>query len=112
MAQYQLSENTFATVYWKHFDTSNNSKVDFSVGDIVSIAGKFVIENSDQFITIASVMINKDEHLTNKSPQYSDNDEQEQKTKPEHDLEEDEIEENSILNKPKRKKKNVSKSKQ
>ncbi|RIB21038.1 hypothetical protein C2G38_2034720 [Gigaspora rosea] len=54
MAQYQSSENTFATVHWKRF---NDLKVDFSVGDIVSVAGKFVIENSEQFITIASATI-------------------------------------------------------
>lgn len=56
-AQYQPSEHTFTTIHWKRFDSTDSSKTDFSVGDIVSIAGKFVVENSEQFITIASATV-------------------------------------------------------
>ncbi|RIB25731.1 hypothetical protein C2G38_2241234 [Gigaspora rosea] len=53
MAQYQLSENTFISLHWKLFDSSNKS-FDFSVRDIVSLTGKFFVENSEQYITVAS----------------------------------------------------------
>ncbi|CAG8671131.1 1030_t:CDS:1, partial [Gigaspora rosea] len=54
IAQYQSSENTFVSLCWKLFDSSNKS-FDFSVRDIVTLARKFVIENSEQYITVASV---------------------------------------------------------
>ncbi|CAG8760573.1 3218_t:CDS:1, partial [Gigaspora rosea] len=57
MVQYQPLENIFSTIYWKHFDSLDKSNNNFSVGDIVSIAGKFGIENLEQFITIASATI-------------------------------------------------------
>ncbi|RIB24979.1 hypothetical protein C2G38_2167122 [Gigaspora rosea] len=57
IAQYQPSENVFSTIHWKRFDSSDKSNNNFLIGDIVSIAGKFVIENSEQFITIASATI-------------------------------------------------------
>ncbi|RIB18644.1 hypothetical protein C2G38_2184009 [Gigaspora rosea] len=57
MAQYQSSENVFSTIHWKRFDSSDKSDNNFSVGYIVSITGKFVIKNSDQFITITSATI-------------------------------------------------------
>ncbi|RIB00618.1 hypothetical protein C2G38_2233625 [Gigaspora rosea] len=57
IAQYQPSKNTYATINWKHFDPPSNFNDDFSVGNIVSIAGKFAIENSEQYVTIASATV-------------------------------------------------------
>jgi len=53
LAKYQIEENEFRIVHWKYFYPYNQPYTEFSAGDIVMFAGKFVVENLDQYITVS-----------------------------------------------------------
>ncbi|RIB03657.1 hypothetical protein C2G38_2224407 [Gigaspora rosea] len=52
-AKYQLADNDFKIIRWKYFYSFNKLQVEFSVGDIVMFAGKFVIKNLEQHVTVS-----------------------------------------------------------
>lgn len=57
LAKYQLAENDFSIVRWKYFYPLQQPYTEFSVGDIVMFAGKFVVENSEQCITVSCASV-------------------------------------------------------
>lgn len=56
IAQYQLSKNTFESIHWKYFDSPDKSRENFSIGDIVSIVGKYGMESSEQYFTMLQLL--------------------------------------------------------
>lgn len=57
LAKYQTTENNFKIIYWKYFYPFNQSHSKFSAGDIVMFAGKFIIENLEQYITVSHACV-------------------------------------------------------
>ncbi|CAG8509453.1 8061_t:CDS:1 [Gigaspora margarita] len=51
--KYQLAENDFKIIYWRYFYPFNKPQVKFMIGDIILFAGKFVIKNLEQHITVS-----------------------------------------------------------
>ncbi|CAG8460550.1 10346_t:CDS:1 [Cetraspora pellucida] len=60
--KYQMSENDFKIIHWKYFYPFNQPYTEFSVGDVVMFAGKFVVENLEQHIAVscACVIVSND----------------------------------------------------
>ncbi|RIB23975.1 hypothetical protein C2G38_2071214 [Gigaspora rosea] len=56
-AKYQPVLDDFSIIQWKYFYPFEKPYVEFSVGDIVMLAGKFVVENSEQYITASNVCV-------------------------------------------------------
>ncbi|CAG8849670.1 33070_t:CDS:2, partial [Gigaspora margarita] len=54
---YQTAENDFKIINWKYFYPFNQPRTEFSTGDIVIFAGKFIIENLEQYITVSYACI-------------------------------------------------------
>ncbi|RIB06907.1 hypothetical protein C2G38_2115022, partial [Gigaspora rosea] len=57
IAKYQTEENEFKIVHWKYFYPYDRPYTEFSVGDIVMFAGKFIVENLEQYITVSSACV-------------------------------------------------------
>lgn len=57
LAKYQTAENDFKIINWKYFYPFNQPRTEFSTGDIVMFAGKFIIENLEQNITVSYACI-------------------------------------------------------
>ncbi|CAG8826995.1 5396_t:CDS:1, partial [Racocetra persica] len=62
LAKYKLSEQTSHTISWKYFFSTNRPSRLFTPGDLVLISGRFVVENSEQCMTIAyaTILNNRD----------------------------------------------------
>ncbi|CAG8574244.1 2383_t:CDS:1, partial [Scutellospora calospora] len=56
-AKYQADKDDFKIVRWKYFYPFEKAYTDFSVGDIVMFAGKFVVENLEQYVIASSVSV-------------------------------------------------------
>ncbi|RIB01829.1 hypothetical protein C2G38_2229568 [Gigaspora rosea] len=57
LAKYQTAENDFKTINWKYFYPFNQPRTEFSTGDIVMFAGKFIVENLEQYVTVSSICV-------------------------------------------------------
>ncbi|CAG8618617.1 19235_t:CDS:2 [Cetraspora pellucida] len=56
-AKYQMAENDFKIVHWKYFYPFNQPYTEFSVGNIVMFAGKFIVENLEQYVTVSYLCV-------------------------------------------------------
>ncbi|CAG8784836.1 10261_t:CDS:1, partial [Cetraspora pellucida] len=56
-AKYQPAKGEFKIVRWKYFYPFEKPYTDFSVGDVVMFAGKFVVENLEQYIIVSNVSV-------------------------------------------------------
>ncbi|CAG8669473.1 17226_t:CDS:2 [Dentiscutata erythropus] len=52
VAKYKLTKEMSQTIRWKYFFPTNEQPQVFSSGDIAFIPGKYVVESSDQFLTV------------------------------------------------------------
>ncbi|RIA99967.1 hypothetical protein C2G38_2236287 [Gigaspora rosea] len=57
LAKYQTAENDFKTINWKYFYPFNQPRTEFSTGEIVMFAGKFIVENLEQYVTVSSICV-------------------------------------------------------
>ncbi|CAG8817568.1 24911_t:CDS:2, partial [Gigaspora margarita] len=57
VAKYKPSSQISHTIKWKHFFSSNEPPQPFNPGDIVFLSGKYVVENSEKYMTIAYASI-------------------------------------------------------
>ncbi|CAG8716320.1 16009_t:CDS:1, partial [Cetraspora pellucida] len=51
-AKYQIVENDFKIIHWKYFYPFNQPYTEFLAGDVVMFAGKFIVENLEQYFTV------------------------------------------------------------
>ncbi|CAG8820186.1 2139_t:CDS:1 [Dentiscutata erythropus] len=56
-AKYKLPNETFQIIQWKYFFPINEPLQVITTGDIVFFSGKYVIENSDQCLTVGYASI-------------------------------------------------------
>ena len=61
LAKYKLSKDVSQTIKWKYYFPVNEQPRLFASGDLVFISGKYVVENSDQCVTVtyASIIDNE-----------------------------------------------------
>ncbi|CAG8752598.1 12363_t:CDS:2, partial [Cetraspora pellucida] len=57
LAKYQLDKGIFQTIRWKYFHPFNKPHLQFSSGDLLFFAGKFMIEDRIEYITVAYATI-------------------------------------------------------
>ncbi|CAG8810936.1 23106_t:CDS:1, partial [Dentiscutata erythropus] len=53
LAKYKISQELSQTIKFKYFFSTNQSPQIFTNGDIIFIAGKYIVENSEPCFTIA-----------------------------------------------------------
>ncbi|CAG8498027.1 16251_t:CDS:2 [Cetraspora pellucida] len=56
-AKYQPAKDEFKIVHWKYFYLFEKPYTNFSVGDVVMFAGKFLVENLEQYIIVSNVSV-------------------------------------------------------
>ncbi|CAG8817972.1 16745_t:CDS:1, partial [Racocetra persica] len=57
LAKYKLSDQTSRNIRWKYFFPSNTLPQLFNSGDIVFISGKYVVEHSEECVTVTYASI-------------------------------------------------------
>ncbi|CAG8542619.1 1997_t:CDS:1 [Scutellospora calospora] len=57
LAKYKISNETSQIIRWKYFFLTNEQPQLFTSGDLVFISGKYVVENSEQCVTITYASI-------------------------------------------------------